>query len=209
MLQIIIQLIESLTPYGSLSYAIMFAILIACGFGFPMPEDVVLITGGILASREVVTFTNTFIVTMAGVLIGDGIVFTIGRVYGQKVKQLGPFKKIFTPKRDEKIMNWFAKYGDKVIFFARFAPGLRTPLFLTAGSYRVSYTKFLVLDGFAAIISVPVWIWVGYIFGANLELLEQKVRQLQMGMYSLLGIALTALIAGIYIKKKIHTKMEL
>ena len=32
-----------------LGYLFVFTILLACGFGFPLPEDVVLITGGVLA----------------------------------------------------------------------------------------------------------------------------------------------------------------
>ena len=103
-------------------------------------------------------------------------------------------------------MRWFSKYGDKVIFFARFAPGLRMPLFLTAGMYQVSPWKFLALDGFAAIISVPVWIWVGYIFGANLETLEAKIQQFQLGIYSIVGGLLVIILATWYVKKKIKMK---
>ena len=207
MLQLIIELLERLTPYGTQSYIVMFAILIACGFGFPMPEDVVLITGGILSARGVVDFWTTFAVTMAGVLIGDGIVFTIGKRYGTRLKETRFFRKFVSKERDQKVREWFDRYGDKVIFFARFAPGLRTPLFLTAGSYQVSYWKFLGLDGFAALISVPVWIWVGKVFGQNLELLEAKIRQFQFGMYAILIALLGGIFAAWFFKKKLKSRL--
>lgn len=207
-MSIIINLLEKLTPYGSYAYLIMFLILLACGFGFPMPEDVVLITGGILSARGVVDFWITFLVTMIGVLAGDGIVFTIGYRFGPNIKQTKFFKKLINENREKKIKSWFDKYGDKVIFFARFAPGLRTPLFLTAGSYRVSYWKFFTLDGLAALISVPVWIYIGKIFGENLEILEKEIKKFQIGMYSIVAIILLGLILGVYLKKKVKAKIE-
>lgn len=203
-MRLILGLLDSLTPYGSYAYVIMFCILLACGFGLPVPEDVVLITGGILAARGVVNFWVTFLVTMLGVLIGDGIIFAIGRRFGPKIKDTRFFKSILTPKREIKIHQWFSKYGDKVIFFARFAPGLRTPLFLTAGIYHVPYWKFILLDGFAALISVPLWIWVGKVFGDNMDILEYKIREFQIGIYALLGIALAIIIGYFFFKKKIN-----
>ncbi|MCB9229349.1 MAG: DedA family protein [Deltaproteobacteria bacterium] len=201
-MKLIIELLNHLTPYGHLGYFIMFAILLACGFGFPMPEDVILISGGILASRGVTDFFMTFVVCMLGVLIGDGIVFSIGRKMGPKIRETRIFRKIMHTNREAQVSRWFTRYGDKVIFFARFAPGLRMPLFMTAGMYQVSFWKFFFLDGFAALISVPVWIWIGYVFGANLELLEEKMKQFQIGIYSVLAAVLVLILAFWYVKKK-------
>lgn len=206
---LVIELMNQLSPYGTYGYIIMFIILLACGFGFPMPEDVVLVTGGLLASRDITDFSITVLVTMAGVLIGDGIVFSIGRKMGPKIKETKFFNNLMPKKRESQVLQWFNKFGDKVIFFARFAPGLRMPLFLTAGIYRVSVWKFISLDGFAALISVPVWIWVGYFFGANLETLEQKMHQMQIGIYSLLAFVLVLLISAWFIKKKVRKRVSL
>ncbi|MCX6123995.1 MAG: DedA family protein, partial [Proteobacteria bacterium] len=91
----------------------------------------------------------------------------------------------------------------KIIFMARFMPGLRTPLFFATGSYQVPFWKFFLLDGFAAIISVPLWIYVGYLFGANLEELEQVIRHFQFGIFAALAILITLIVTSIMIKKKL------
>jgi membrane protein DedA with SNARE-associated domain len=207
-MDLIITLLSSLTPYGHYAYLIMFLILIACGFGLPLPEDIVLVTGGILAGREVTTFGMTFLVTMAGVMIGDSTIFLIGSRAGDRLKKTRFFARLLPPERDAKIQNWYAKYGDKVIFFARFAPGLRMPLFLSAGIYKVPFWKFFLLDGFAALISVPVWIYLGELFGDNLELLDQKIKKLQFGIYGALALVLVAVVVGLVIKKKIAKKID-
>jgi membrane protein DedA with SNARE-associated domain len=44
----------------------------------------------------------------------------------------------------------------------RFLPGLRAPIFFTAGSTRVKFWKFFCLDGLAALVSVPFFVWLGH-----------------------------------------------
>ena len=116
----------------------------------------------------------------------------MGRKFGPSLKTARGFKRIFTPKRDAKVSKIFHRYGDKVIFMARFMPGLRMPVFVSAGMYQVPPWKFFLLDGFAALISVPVWIYVGFLFGDNLEELEKKIRHIQTGLF----ISLAAIVIG-------------
>ncbi len=205
-MQQLIDLLNFLIPYGIYSYWIMFGLLIACGFGLPMPEDIVLITGGILASRGICEFWIVHATCMAGVMIGDGTIFFIGRHFGPSIKSKRFYKRILNKKNDSRVKLFFSKYGDKVIFMARFMPGLRMPLFITAGIYGVSPIKFFALDGLAAIISVPAWIYVGYIFGTNLELLESKIQQFQFGIYGVLAIAILLGVIFYYTKNRVIKK---
>ena len=206
-MQQLINLTNFLVPYGAHSYFVMFAILLACGFGLPMPEDIVLITGGILASRGVCDLYFTIVITLFGVLVGDGIIFFLGRHQGDRIKKTWPFSKILNPKTEDRAKNFFAKYGDKVIFMARFMPGLRMPIFLSAGAYQVKPWKFLLLDGFAALISVPVWVHVGFVFGTNLELLEKRIKQLQLGLYLVLGVLFVLFISYVFLKRRLLRRM--
>lgn len=201
-MDLIIKLLNSLIPYGDLAYLIMFLLLLFCGFGLPLPEDVVLVTGGILASKGVTEFWITFMVTMLGVLMGDSIIFLIGKTYGERIKKTRFFRIFISPERDKKIKEKYDKYGSGIIFVARFMPGLRMPIFLSTGIYGAPYLKFLSLDGFAALISVPVWIYVGEIFGNNLEALDQKIKSLQFGIYGVLAAAILLLFLFLYLKKR-------
>ena len=201
-MHLLIELLAFIQPYGTWSYFLIFAVLIACGFGLPIPEDITLVTGGILASRGIIDFNYCIILCMAGVLIGDGIVFMLGRTVGNKllVTRLGRF--IMPEKRDLAVRALVKKYGDKIIFMARFMPGFRTPLFFATGTYHVPFWKFLLLDGFAALISVPLWIYVGYLFGANLEELENVIRHFQVGIYSSLAAIFVAFLGIYFIRKR-------
>ena len=63
------------TEYG---YWAVFVMLLICGFGIPVPEDVTLVTGGVIAGLGHAHVHTMFAVGMAGVMIGDGLMFTLG-----------------------------------------------------------------------------------------------------------------------------------
>lgn len=207
----ITKLVTILIPYGLYSYFLMFFLLLAGGFGFPLPEDVVLITGGILSSLHVCNFWVTIAVCMAGVLIGDTTMFMIGRKMGPKIRANCLFRRLLTERNNRRIMEAFEKYGDKVLFMARFMPGLRAPIYMSAGMYHVPWWKFFAFDGGAAMISVPLWIYLGHLFGANLGELERWMRKFQFGIYGAIAtiiiIAITVfLIKRCMLKKNVKTR---
>ncbi|MCT6882316.1 MAG: DedA family protein, partial [Snodgrassella alvi] len=92
------------------------------------------------------------------------------------------------------VQDKFDKYGSRVLFFARFLPGLRTPIYITAGvSGKVSILKFLLMDGLAAMISVPVWVYLGEYGAENIDWLMHKVHQFQAVVYLLIAVGVLAL----------------
>ncbi|QOZ82824.1 MULTISPECIES: DedA family protein [Chromobacterium] len=185
-------LLDFFTGYG---YVAVFTVLLVCGFGVPIPEDITLVAGGIISGLGYTNVHWMFLVGMAGVLAGDGIMFTAGRVFGNRVLKFRPIARILTQERFEAVQEKFEKYGNWVLFVARFLPGLRSPIFITAGmTRRVSYWRFLLMDGFAALISVPVWVYLGYYGAANREWLMTMVHRGQAGILAvvaalLLGVA--------------------
>ncbi len=180
------------TQYG---YAAVFLVLVACGFGVPIPEDITLVTGGVIAGLGHANVHIMFVVGMLGVLVGDGLMFTAGRIYGDKILRFRLVRRLMTPKRYVQVQEKFDKYGNRVLFVARFLPGLRTPIYITAGiSRRVSYWQFLLMDGLAALISVPVWVYLGAYGAENIDWLMHKVHQFQTGLFVVLGIGAVCLL---------------
>jgi membrane protein DedA with SNARE-associated domain len=187
------------TEYG---YLAVFVMLLICGFGVPVPEDVTLVTGGVIAGLGYANEHTMFAVGMAGVLVGDGLMFTLGRIYGERIIALPGFRKVLTPNRFDKAREAFEKYGKWVMFVARFLPGLRTPVFFTAGmTRRVSFATWFFMDGFAAVISVPIWVYLGYYGARNWDWMFSVLRQFQHGIFALLGIG-GAWLAWLWWRKK-------
>lgn len=139
-----------------------FAVLLLCGLGLPLPEDIVLIAAGALGVLDERSWVEVSAVMYVGVVGGDSIIFFAGRFFGSRLRAAGWFRKIFSPAKQDRVEMLFEKHGSKGLFLGRFLPGLRAPIFFTAGSMKVSYLKFLCFDGFAALISVPFFVWLGH-----------------------------------------------
>lgn len=150
---------------SNVAYLIIFGILVACGLGFPLPEDVPLIATGYLVWDMTLEAFPAFLVTMLGVLIGDSILFFLGKNLGMKMLEKPRVQKLFRPEKIRRTKAYFRKYGEKIVFFARFVAGFRAVAFFMAGAMKMRYVRFILLDGIAALISVPVWIAIGYGLG--------------------------------------------
>jgi membrane protein DedA with SNARE-associated domain len=166
----------------SFGFGFVFLLLLLCGFGLPMPEDVVLVTGGVLAwlasPLEHVSVAGmladrgllTMIwVGLAGILAGDSVIFLAGRRFGVRVADFRPLRRIVTPEKLELVERKIRQRGNLVVVFARFLPGLRAPTYFTVGHARMPYWKFILYDGAAALISAPLWVCLGFWFGSDLQ----------------------------------------
>ena len=178
------------TFFGQYGYVAVFVVLLLCGLGVPIPEDVTLVTGGVMAGLGNADVRLMIAVAMTGVLMGDGIMFAAGRIWGPRILKLRMVARVMTPRRYARVQEKFDKYGNWVLFVARFLPGLRMPIYISAGiSHKVSYWRFIAMDGLAACLSVPAWVLLGAYGAKNIDWLLKKVHQFQHIMIILTAIA--------------------
>ncbi len=196
-------LVEFFASYG---YAAVLGVLVVCGLGVPIPEDITLVAGGVISGLGHTDLRIMMAVGLLGVLLGDGIMFLLGRTLGQKLFGLPLFAKILTPQRFRYVSNLFVTRGNWVLFAARFMPGLRAPIYLTAGlTRRVSLFRFLAADGIAALVSVPVWTYLGYYGAGKMDWLSEWVSRGESGVLILMGILVAAVVGGVVVKRKLKT----
>ncbi len=168
---------------GVFAYGIVFAILLACGLGVPLPEDVSLILGGLLVHEGKAALPLMMLTGYVGIIIGDSMIFTIGRRVGSKVgTKPGFFQRIVTPAKRARVEKLFKKHGEKIIMIARFLPGVRSVTYFTAGSVGMKYSHFVFFDSIAALASAPIFVFLGYKFGGELEMLIGQIRKGQRGV---------------------------
>ena len=199
------KLLAFLTSFSSWqAYGVILAVLFACGLGVPIPEDITLIAAGILAGIGTISLPGAIIVGLIGVMVGDSFMFFVGKKFGYKVFKLPGFRRVFNEERirmaEEKIIN-NSKF---ICFIARFLPGLRSPIFLSAGMMGVKFWLFFALDGFAALISVPFWVILAWYFSKNMEKALELAKEFQV--YIL--IAVVVAIVGYVLFKKHSAKKQ-
>ncbi|MBV1775831.1 DedA family protein [Burkholderiaceae bacterium DAT-1] len=192
-------LLACFTEYG---YLAVFSVLMLCGFGIPIPEDVSLVAGGIIAGLGYANPHLMVLVGLAGVLGGDALIFFIGRHYGNRVLAYGPVSRFMTPDRVDAVERKFTHYGKRMMFMARFLPGMRTAIFLCAGMCgKVSAKRFFFSDGLAALLSVPFWVYLGYAGASNRDWLLMWMHRGQLSILSVVGVIIALLCCYSLVKR--------
>jgi membrane protein DedA with SNARE-associated domain len=138
-----------------------FFLLLICAFGFPMPEDIILVTAGFLAAQYSYSIILVIAITYAGIVIGDSCIYFIGANLGRRFLKTKIGKIILKESTLLKVQDYFKKYGVWLIFVARFLPGMRTAVFFTSGTLHFPFYKFFLMDGLAALISAPLFVYLG------------------------------------------------
>ncbi|MCA9527150.1 MAG: DedA family protein [Myxococcales bacterium] len=190
---------EWLTGYlDQFTYIGVAVSLFAAGLGFPIPEDIPLIFGGAMAGAGKINVYVHFVISIVFILIGDTCLYYIGRRIGSASEGKGRLARLLTPERRAKATGWFDRYGSWAVFFGRFVAGIRAAVYLTAGTVRFPVARFVVLDFLAAMVSVPVWIWLGWKFGENWEAVVETIKGAQIWVLG--GVGFIALALVVYFK---------
>jgi membrane protein DedA with SNARE-associated domain len=142
-----------------------------------MPEELPVVIGGALAGGTGALAAGSvrihwyfmLPVCIAGVIIGDFFLYGIGRLWGPRLLRYQWVKtRLLPPERLQKIEQNFKQYGVRILLFARLTPGIRAPIFFTAGLTRLSVAQFLFADGIYAIPGVSLLFFLGYWFAEGM-----------------------------------------
>lgn len=156
---------------GWAAYGLVFGVLLLCGLGFPMPEDVALMTGGYLASKGQASLAVMIAVGFFGIMLGDSAIFFLGRLGRRaegKLMMTRMLSRHLTPERIAKVEEQFERRGSVMVMIARFLPGIRAATYFVAGGARMSYWRFVFFDGIAALASAPLFVVLGYHLGGRI-----------------------------------------
>lgn len=183
-------------------YAKLAGLLLLCGLGLPIPEDISLIAGGYLAHLGTVNVHKMFLVCFVAVLGGDSLAFGLGRGFGTKLLASRFTHRYFTPRRQRRVRAYFRSYGSRVVFVARFLPGLRFSIFLSAGMLHVRPHVFLLYDSMAALLSVPFLVYTAWFFGDQIDSVIKWAKRSEYGILALVGVVAVYVAIKLYRKRK-------
>lgn len=148
--------------YGYL--AVFLGILLE-DFGLPTPGESLLIGGAVLASRGSLNIFWLLPIAWLAAVTGDSIGFLIGATGGHKLLVRHGARIGVTNERLEKVEEFFARYGDVVVVFARFVVLLRQFNGIVAGSLDMPWPRFFLYNAIGAALWVSCWGGMTYWLG--------------------------------------------
>ncbi|MFO0968512.1 MAG: DedA family protein [Gemmataceae bacterium] len=187
------------------SYLGVFITIIGTGAGLPIPEELPVVVGGAIAGGGHAYWWIMLPVTIVAVILGDSVLYMIGRYWGPSIVQR-PFvkKHILPPERLQKIEDNFHNYGIRILLFARLTPGIRAPIFLTAGIVRLPLIRFIIADGIYAVPGVSLLFYLGYVFTEQMvSLVENEFEHVK----SIIILVVVLAVAGYFLYRFLRKPM--
>ncbi len=186
-----------------------FWLFVACFFENlfpPIPSELIMPFGGILASKWQMTIIGAIIATSLGSTIGSLPYYWLW-LYFHKDRVLKITDKygkyFFTTREDmEEIYKTFVKYGYGIVFFARFIPLGRGFISLPAGSAKMPFWKFLLYSYAGTAIWSTVLVLIGYIFGANQDKITTLLKSYEHVVLPIAALLVVWFVVRYYLNKK-------
>ena len=130
-----------------------------------LSEDLTCVAAGILAGQGRLQLPTALAGCYAGIVIGDGLLWLLGRSFGRQALTLPVLRRVATPDKIARAERWFRRNGLLVVLASRFLPGTRFPTFLCAGMLGTGAKPFMLLALSAGLVWTPFLVWLGMNFG--------------------------------------------
>ena len=199
MFEDILNNISSFTPFWV--YVTLFFFAFVENVFPPSPSDLVVVIGGSLVSTGVISFIPTLLLTTIGSVVGFLILFYFGSTVDRKLVHSGKYKYI-PVDAIEKVELWFKKYGYYVIIANRFMPGTRSVISFFAGMSSLNVKKTLLLAAISALVWNAIIIYLGYVFGNNVEVVDKYLSTYSNIVISITVVVVIILVVKFYLSRK-------
>lgn len=133
----------------------------------PIPSEAILPFGGYLSYTGRL---NLFWMIMMGTLggtVGSIGAYYLGKYGGRPLVEKYADKLRLSKSHLEKSDEYFNKYGEKIVFYSRLLPIIRTFISLPAGISKMDFKKFTIYTFLGSLIWSVVLGYTGYKMGEN------------------------------------------
>jgi membrane protein DedA with SNARE-associated domain len=198
-------------PY--IVYAAIFGFMCICALGVPIPEEVIIVSAGLVGHMALnpqdypppypgAVSTDPYTlaaVTFASVIITDYFIFSMGKYFGTQLINSERLKKYFPDDKMVKVRAWVQKYGHFAPGIFRFIPGVRFPGHLMCGALGVKTWIFLLVDGTAALFSVPTQVLLVSFYGREILM---KMRPFKLYLFIAVVLFIVLWLARKYLAER-------
>ena len=150
------------------AYAIVFLLALLDALVPILPSETAVITAGVVAGAGDLSLPVVIAAAAGGAFLGDNCAYLIGRRFGERT-----IKRFFSSERARRRIDWadeqLQERGGELIAVARFIPGGRTAVTLSAGAVGYPWRRFVLFDAVAALGWAAYSALLGYYGGRTFE----------------------------------------
>lgn len=163
-----------IVSYGSIAVFLLLCIGIV---GIPVPDETLMIFAGYLIAKGQLSGPFTYIAAFAGAACGISLSFLLGMTSGHYLLEKVGSKVGITPKKIQRVHDWFFKIGKWLILVGYFIPGVRHLTGYVAGMMQLPKITFILIAYSGALIWSCLFLTLGYYFGDHIETILQNIEK--------------------------------
>ena len=180
---------------GALGYSGIFLLMAMESSVIPIPSELVMPPAGYLAHQGQMNIWLAILMGTVGSLVGAYANYYAAHYLGRPLLlKYGKYVWI-TEEKFAKVERYFKDHGEISTFIGRLLPVVRHLISLPAGLAGMNHVKFSLYTLAGAGIWVTILTWIGYIIGAEQELIMKYSHQALIGV-----VAVSAVIIYFYVR---------
>lgn len=193
-----------LCQYAHSAHWIIFSLLLLAGLSLPISEDLLLLTGGAIASICIPEQKlHLFLWIYAGCWVSAWEAYWIGWHLGPKLYDVKWFSRFLTRRRIAKLHHYYEVFGVYTFIFGRFIPGgVRNALFMSAGLGKMNFLKFILRDGFACLLSSTIIFSLGFLFAQNYSAIVHAFEAYNLIIIGIIAILVASAAIYAWVRRK-------
>ena len=191
---------------SNLPYLGIFLFAIFSGYIVPIPEEIILLIVGFMASAGIVHPFPATIILMVAFILGDNILYRLVLKNNKLVTTL--INEVLSLKIITKHREFFEKHIRWAIFITRFIPFMRFVGPVFAGYMKVREKTFMTFNTLAIILYTSFLMWVDYSFHSYFARIVDDIMKVRHMAIILIWIVVGFIITRIldYVLKKSNIK---
>jgi len=174
------QFTEYVANASGWAYAAIFLLALLDAILPVVPSETAVITAGVVAASGHLSVPLIVASAMVGAMAGDNLAYLIGWRFGEPVT-----RRFFSSEKSRQRLAWAQRQldqrGGQLILVARFIPGGRTVVTISAGLLNYPWRRFFAFDTVAALLWALYATALGYFGGRAFENAAWKGLLLALG----------------------------
>ncbi|MEN1938626.1 DedA family protein [Paenibacillus sp. 102] len=179
--------------YGALFFCLWLGIV-----GMPIPDEMIVMSGGFVSSMGILSVIPAFLLTYLGVVSGLSLGYILGKMFGTKVlNRLMKRKKAKYLLRSKEMIS---RYGHYALVTSYFIPVVRHIVPYLVGMNNMRFQTYALYSYTTGFVWTLVFFILGSLFGQHIETIVELATK--YGIYFGGVIVVIVSVSYLYMQKK-------
>ena len=133
--------------------------------GLPIPDETLMVFFGFLAFQGKLNLHLAIFIAFIGTSCGITVSYFIGRLSDKFIFKKYSGKMNINPVHFQNAEEFYRKYGESILFFGYFIPGIKHLTSILAGISNMPYRIFAIYAYLGALLWTIIFVGLGYFLG--------------------------------------------